>query len=91
MTKLRHTCVAAACAILIATMAAADEQVLAPGTGVQDATVIDTGANGTCETTATPDDIQATLVGHASPNQKEIKCGMNKVAETAAHSGGPAV
>jgi hypothetical protein len=65
-------------------IAHADTQEIAVGTGLQSATVIDSGANGICETAATPDDILLVAVGAAPPNQAEIKCGPNKLAESAA-------
>jgi hypothetical protein len=85
MKTFRYVCLVCA-AVLVAAWsdARADRQQIAPGTGVQDATVINTGADGICNTTATPDDIQAAVVGKGSPNQNEIKCGLNKVVDTAA-------
>jgi len=62
----------------------ADMQEIAPGTGLQDAVVVDTGADGICNTTATSDDIQAAPVGQGTPLQAEIRCGPNKTAETTA-------
>ena len=64
--------------------ARADQQVIAPGTGLQSAIVIDTGANGLCETTAASGDIQAAPVGGATPNRNEIRCGTNKTVESVA-------
>ena len=66
------------------TLAHADEQVIAPGTGLQSSVVVDTGANGLCETTATSGDIQSAPVGGATPNRTEVRCGANKTAESAA-------
>jgi len=65
-----------------ASLGHADEQQIAPGTGLQSAIVIDTGANGICETTAAAGDIQAATVGQGTPFQKEIRCGTDKVADT---------
>jgi hypothetical protein len=65
-------------------LAAADEQRVAPGTGTQDAIVIDTGANGLCETAAARGDIQAALVGSGTANLNEIRCGGNEFAESVA-------
>jgi len=62
----------------------ADEQIIAPGTGLQSSIVADTGANGLCETTAASGDIQAAPVGGATPNRNEIRCGANKIVESAA-------
>jgi hypothetical protein len=74
--------VAAVCAA--ASLAAADEQRIAPGTGTQDAVVIDTGANGLCETTAVRGDLQAAEIGQGTANLSEIRCGPNEVAESVA-------
>ena len=62
----------------------ADVQRIAPGTGQQDADVVDTGPNGLCETTAAVGDIQAAVVGQGTPDQAEIRCGTNKMAESTA-------
>jgi hypothetical protein len=62
----------------------ADQQEIAPGTGLQSAIVADTGANGLCETTAATGDIQAAPVGGATPNRNEIRCGTNKTVESLA-------
>jgi hypothetical protein len=63
----------------------ADEQVAAPGTGgSQGAVVVDTGANGLCETTATGDDVQVAEVGFGTPFQNEIRCGPDRIANTTA-------
>jgi hypothetical protein len=68
----------------LATAVLADEQQIAPGTGQQNATVIDTGADGICNTTAAVGDIQFATVGQGSPNRIEIRCGTNKTVETLA-------
>lgn len=70
--------------LLTATGSGADEQQIAPGTGLQDAIVIDTGADGLCNTTAATGDIQLAAIGSGSPNRPEIKCGTNKVVDTVA-------
>ncbi|MFN8643261.1 MAG: hypothetical protein U0802_16970 [Candidatus Binatia bacterium] len=72
--------------MLLAGLAAAraDQQQIAPGTGLQSSTVITTGANGLCETTAAAGDIQAAPVGGAQPNLTEVRCGANKVADSLA-------
>ena len=64
--------------------ARADEQVIAPGTGLQSSDVIDTGADGICNTTAALGDIQAAVVGGATPHLNEVRCGGNKVVESVA-------
>lgn len=69
---------------LAVSIARADEQVIAPGTGLQSAVVIDTGADGICNTTAGIGDIQAAVVGGATPHLNEIRCGGNKVVESVA-------
>lgn len=70
--------------IFLATVAHADQQQMALGTGLQSSVVMSTGPDGLCNTTATADDVQAAPVGAASPNQVEIRCGANKLADTAA-------
>ena len=70
--------------VLLATVAFADQQQIAPGTGEQDSTVIDTGADGICNTTAAAGDIQLAAVGSGSPNRTEIRCGANKIVDTIA-------
>src|SRR5262245_8875172 len=62
----------------------ADQQNIGPGTGLQSSVVVDTGANGLCETTAQGDDIQVAQIGFGTPFQNEVRCGPNLVAETAA-------
>jgi hypothetical protein len=62
----------------------ADEQQIAPFTGKQDSVVIDTGADGICNTTAAPGDIQFADVGSGSPNRNEVRCGTNKIVDTIA-------
>ena len=85
MRTAGYVCLVCAAVLVAACSDAwADMQEIAPGTGVQGATVIDTGANGICETMATPDDIQALGVGAAPTYQAEVKCGPNKVADTTA-------
>ena len=71
-------------ALLLASAAHADRQVIAPGTGLQSAVEVDTGANGICETRARGDDLQATKVGQGAPFQDEIRCGPDRIANTAA-------
>ena len=71
-------------ALLVAVPAFADIQRIAPGNGLQNATVIDTGANGICETTAAKDDLQAAKVGQGSRNRAGVRCGPNRDAESTA-------
>jgi len=71
-------------ALLLASSAGADRQRLAPGTGTQDAIVIDTGANGLCESQAAKGDIQAANLGEGAPNENEIRCGPNRTADSTA-------
>src|SRR5437879_13032997 len=70
--------------LLLASAADADRQVIAPGTGLQSAVEVDSGANGICQTRARGDDLQATAVGEGSPFEDEIRCGPDRVASTAA-------
>lgn len=75
----------AAGAVLVAAVGAhADVQRIAPGTGRQDATVVDTGANGLCETAAAPRDLQAANLGQGARNRTAVRCGPNRDADTAA-------
>src|SRR5688572_5641782 len=67
-----------------ASSAFADVQRMAPGAGTQDAIVVDTGANGLCETAALRGDIQAADVGSGTPSANEIRCGANEVADSTA-------
>lgn len=62
----------------------ADQQRIPPGTGTQDAIVIDTGSNGLCETKAANGDIQVAEVNEGTPALDEIRCGTNEVAESVA-------
>ncbi len=64
--------------------ARADQQLIGAGTGLQSSVVVDTGANGLCETTAQADDIQVAQIGFGTPFQNEVRCGPNLIAETAA-------
>lgn len=69
---------------LAASVALADEQVIAPGTGLQSSIVVDTGPDGLCNTTAASGDIQAAPVGGATPNRNEIRCGADKIVASVA-------
>jgi len=81
---MRYAFVAAVGLLLIAEAAVADQQEIAPGTGLQNSTVISTGADGLCSTATATGDIQAAPVGGAQPNLTEVRCGGNKVADSAA-------
>src|SRR5690242_18379535 len=75
--------------VVVAVLAAssiahADRQAVAPGTGLQSSIVIDSGANGVCQTAAKGDDLQAAAVGQGSPFEDEVRCGPNRIANTAA-------
>ena len=72
-----------ACTVAAPTVRA-DEQVIALGTGLQSSVVIDTGPDGLCNTTAAAGDIQAAVVGGATPHLNEIRCGGNKTVESVA-------
>jgi len=69
---------------LTAVGARADEQQIAPGTGLQSAVVVNTGTDGICNTTAASGDIQAAPVGSGTPFRTEVRCGANKVVDTVA-------
>jgi len=58
-------------ALLLASAAHADRQVIAPGTGLQSAVEVDSGANGICETKARGDDLQAAKLGQGAPFEDE--------------------
>ena len=73
--------VAICCAV---SPALADVQRIAPGNGLQNAVVVDTGANGICESTAAGGDLQAAGVGQGSANRTGVRCGPNRDAETTA-------
>src|SRR5205823_13597289 len=79
----------AALLLALASPADADRQVIAPGTGLQSAVEVDSGANGICQTKARGDDLQATAVGQGTPFQDEIRCGPDRIANTAAAGDDP--
>src|SRR5262249_37199699 len=63
----------------------ADEQQISPGTGLQNATVIDAGPDGICNTgAATGDILLPGTTGLGSPNRTEVRCGANKIVDTIA-------
>jgi hypothetical protein len=62
----------------------ADVQRIAPGNGLQNAVVVDTGTNGICETAAASADLQAAAVGQGSANRAGVRCGPNRDADTTA-------
>jgi hypothetical protein len=70
--------------LAVATVARADRQSIAPGTGRQDSVVIDSGANGVCETAAARGDVQSNVVGHGLAFTDAVRCGPNRIANTAA-------
>jgi hypothetical protein len=78
--RLRLVVLGLCCAV----PALADVQRIAPGNGLQNAVVIDTGTNGICETTAARGDLQAAGVGAGSANRTGVRCGPNRDAETTA-------
>src|SRR2546427_11239141 len=71
-------------ALLLASAAQADRQAIAPGTGLQSAVEVDSGANGICETKARGDDLQAAQLGQGAPFEDEIRCGPDRIANTTA-------
>src|SRR5438067_406978 len=74
----------ALCLAAVTTPAWADQQLIAPQTGLQSAVVIDTGANGICETTAASGDIQVATLGQGTPFLNEVRCGPDGIASTGA-------
>ncbi|HSV08257.1 MAG TPA: hypothetical protein VLI07_17210 [Candidatus Binatus sp.] len=70
--------------VVLVPAARADRQVIAPGTGPQDSVVVDSGANGICETKAHKDDLQQIPVGQGLPFADEIHCGQDRVAASTA-------
>jgi len=65
-------------------LARADREQLAPGTGRQDSTVINTGADGLCDTEAVKDDVQLTPVGSGAPFVNAVRCGPDQTADSQA-------
>lgn len=70
--------------VSFAVPAYADQQQIAPGTGLQSSVVVNTGPDGICNTTAALGDIQAASVGQGTPFRNEIRCGADKLVSTAA-------
>jgi hypothetical protein len=70
--------------VMVGTAVLADVQRIAPGSGLQDAIVIDTGTNGICETSAARGDGQAATVGQGARNQNALRCGSNRTVDTTA-------
>lgn len=62
----------------------ADVQLIAPGNGLQNAVVVDTGPNGICETAAARGDLQAAGVGQGTANRAAVRCGPNRDADSTA-------
>jgi len=69
---------------LIASVGWADVQRIPPGRGEQNAVVVDTGANGICETAAAKGDLQAANVGQGARNRNALRCGPNRIVDTIA-------
>jgi hypothetical protein len=65
-------------------VSSADQQQIAPGTGLQSSTVISTGPDGFCNTPAAVGDIAAADFGGGTRNRTEVRCGPNKIVDTAA-------
>src|SRR2546422_2637984 len=74
----------AALLLALVSPAHADRQVIAPGTGLQSAVEVDSGANGLCETKARGDDLQVAKLGQGAPFEDEIRCGPDRIASTTA-------
>ena len=81
---MRRATLVAVLVFAVASPTHADRQSIAPGTGRQSSVVVDAGANGVCETTARPDDIQEIAVGHGSPFEDGVRCGPDRIASTVA-------
>jgi hypothetical protein len=71
-------------ALFFGRAALGDVQRIAPGNGLQNATVVDTGANGICETTAARGDTQAANLGQGARNRAGVRCGPNRDADSTA-------
>jgi hypothetical protein len=84
MRPIRLALAALLAALVVAPVARADEQQIAPGTGLQSSVVINTGADGICNTTAALGDIQAAPVGQGTPFRNEVRCGADKIVQTVA-------
>src|SRR2546425_10510870 len=70
--------------LLLASAAHADRQAIAPGTGLQSAVEVDSGANGICQTRARGDDLQAAAAGQGTPFHDELRYGPARSADKAA-------
>src|SRR2546428_8954123 len=81
---LLHRSLLVALLLASASAARADRQLIAPGTGLQSAVEVDSGVNGICQTKARVDDLQATAVGQGAPFQDQVRCGPDRIANTAA-------
>lgn len=81
---MRASLVVTALVVATAAPARGDVQRIAPGNGLQNATVVSTGANGLCETTAARGDHQAAALGQGSRHRTGIRCGPNRDAESTA-------
>jgi len=86
MTRRSTACLPLAllCIAALGSVARGDEQVFAPGTAQQDAVVINTGADGLCQTAAASGDIQLAELGSGSPFRNGVRCGLNQTADTTA-------
>jgi len=82
--SVKHCLAAILFGFVLVPAARADRQVIAPGTGPQDSVVVDSGANGICETKAHRDDLQQIPVGQGLPFADEIRCGQDRIAAAAA-------
>jgi hypothetical protein len=83
---MRKTTLLLTASLLAATVpvARADRQRIAPGTALQSEVVVDTGANGVCETQARGDDIQAAGLGLGTAGEDAVRCGPDAIANTPA-------
>src|SRR5205809_7908339 len=73
--------------LLLASAAHVDRQAIAPGTGLQSAVEVDSGANGICQTRARGDDLQAAAVGQGTPNEDGSRRGPDRTAKAAGARG----
>ena len=84
MSRTSLALLVALASVTLPSLVRADQQQIAPGTGLQSSIVVNTGPDGICNTTAALGDIQAAAVGQGTPFRNEIRCGANKIVETAA-------
>jgi hypothetical protein len=84
MSRSRLALLVALASVTLPPLVRADQQQIAPGTGLQSTVVVSTGPDGICNTTAALGDIQAATVGQGTPFRNEIRCGADKIVGTLA-------